>query len=182
MLAHPGDLRLDRWGRRKQGCGPNGPGEVETSDEVTSMHDSRGDLVLGERVNEKNGSERKQDYDKSWVVPKGESVGSVGTKSGKQNDEVIERGERSGFIRDIVDWNEDTEEVANEKEKEAIYHSVYALEDLPLMQKQDPELAELITYLSTGDLSKSDRAARKILLIQDQFTIDDGVLWIFFCS
>ena len=48
------------------------------------------------------------------------------------------------------------------------------------MQKQDPELSELITFLSTGDLPKSDKASRKILIIQDQFTIDDGVLYHFF--
>ena len=47
------------------------------------------------------------------------------------------------------------------------------------MQRQDPELAEIITYLSTGDLPMSDKAARKILMIEDQFTLDDGVLWHF---
>ena len=31
------------------------PGEVGTSNEVTSMHGSRDDLVLGERVNGKSG-------------------------------------------------------------------------------------------------------------------------------
>ena len=58
--------------------------------------------------------------------------------------------------------------------------SICALEDLPLMQMQDPELAEMITYLSIGDLPRSDKAARKILLIEDQFTMNDGVLWHFF--
>ena len=51
---------------------------------------------------------------------------------------------------DIVGGYEDTEEVENEKNEEDIYHSVCALEDMPLMQRQDPELAETITYLSTG--------------------------------
>ena len=50
------------------------------------------------------------------------------------------------------------------------------------MQRQDPELAEIITYLSTGDLPMSDKAARKILMIEDQFTLDDGVLGHFFAS
>ena len=100
-------------------------------------------------------------------------MGSVGANSGEQNDEVIERGGKSGFrggvrhighydwkgIGDSAVWNEDIEESENEKETEAINHSVYALEDLPLMQKQDPELSEIITYLSTGDLPKSDRAS-----------------------
>ena len=70
------------------------PGEVETSDEVTSMHGCRDDLVLGERIRGNSGSKRKQDG--RWVVPLGESeavhMGSVGTKGGEQNDEVIERG------------------------------------------------------------------------------------------
>ena len=57
--------------------------------------------------------------------------------------------------------DEDTEEVENEKEEKDIYHSVCALKDMPLMQRQDPELAEIITYLSTGDLPASDKAARK---------------------
>ena len=46
-------------------------------------------------------SGRKQDSDERWVVPQGESgeaqrvesVGNVGTESGKQDDEAIERGE-----------------------------------------------------------------------------------------
>ena len=51
---------------------------------------------------------------------------------------------------------------------------------MPLMQRQDPELAEIITYLSTGDLPASDKAARKLLMIEDQLTLADGVLWHFF--
>ena len=70
----------------------------------------------------------------------------------------------------------DKEEVENEKEEKDSYHSVCALEDMPLMQRQAPELAEIITYLSTGNLPASDKVARKILMIEDQFTLDDGVL------
>ena len=51
---------------------------------------------------------------------------------------------------------------------------------MPLMQRQDPELAEIITYLSTGHLPALNKSARKILMIEDQFTLDDGVLWHFF--
>ena len=61
-------------------------------------------------------------------------MGSVGTKSGEQNDGVIERGERSGFkssvrhsghydwegIGDSVDWNEDIEEVEDEKRRKLL--------------------------------------------------------------
>ena len=43
------------------------------------------------------------------------------------------------------------------------------------MQKEDPNLAGMITYLSIGDLPTSDRLARAILMLSDQFTLDDGV-------
>ena len=100
----------------------------------------------------------------------------AGTKGGVRHSENYDwEG-----IGDIVDGYEDTEEVENEKEERNIYYSVCALEDIPLMQRKDPEQAEIITYLSTGDLPASDKAARKILMIEDQFTLDDGVLWHFF--
>ena len=38
----------------------------------------------------------------------------------------------------------------------------------------------MITYLSTGDLPISDRSARKMWMLADQFTLDGGVLWHFF--
>ena len=84
-----------------------------------------------------------------------ELVWNAGAESGKQDNEAIEK----------------------EGEEEDIFCSVFSLEDMPLIQSQDPELAEIITYLSTGDLPMSDKAARKILMIEDQFTLDDGVLW-----
>ena len=46
-------------------------------------------------------------------------------------------------------------------------------------QKKYPKLAEMITYLSTDDLPISDRSARTILMLADQFTLDGGVLWHF---
>ena len=122
-----------------------------------------------------------------------ESVGNVGTESGKQDDEAIEREESAGTkgsgghneshdwkdIRDILGGYEDAEDVEKEREVEDIFYSGFALEDMPLMQRQDPELAEIISYLSTGDLPMTDKAARKILMIEDQFMLDDGVLWHF---
>ena len=60
-----------------------------------------------------------------------------------------------------------------------IFNSVFALEDMPFLQKEDPDLAGMITYLSTGDLSISDRSARTILMLADQFTLDGGILWHF---
>ena len=50
---------------------------------------------------------------------------------------------------------------------------------MPFLQKEDPDLAGMITYLSTGDLPISDRSARTILMLADQFTLDGGVLWHF---
>ena len=91
-------------------------------------------------------SGRKLDSDLRWVVPhresekaqRVESVGEVGTESGKQDDEAVGRRERpagtKGSVRhsenydwegigDIVDGYEDTEEVENEKEEKDIYYS-----------------------------------------------------------
>ena len=133
-------------------------------------------------------SEKRDDE----AIGRGEKVC---TESGKQDDKAVGRRERpagtKGGVRhsenydwegmgDFVDGYEDTEEVEKEKEERNIYYSVCALEDMPLMQRQDPELAEIITYLSTGDLPASDKAARKLLMLEDQFTLDDGVLWHFF--
>ena len=56
---------------------------------------------------------------------------------------------------------------------------MFALEDMPFLQNEDPDLAGMITYLSTGDLPISDRSARNILMLADQFTLDGGVLWHF---
>ena len=53
---------------------------------------------------------------------------------------------------------------------------MFALEDIPFLQSEDPYLAEMITYLSTGDLPISDTSARRILMLTDQFTLDGGVL------
>ena len=138
------------------------------------------------------------------VVPQGESgevqrvesAENVGTESGKQDDEAMERGENIGTkgsgghsqshdwndIRDIVGGYEDAEDVEKEREKENTFYSVFALEDMLLMQRQDQELAEIITYLSTGDLLMSDKATRKILMMEDQITMDNGVLWHFVSS
>ena len=76
------------------------PGEVQTTDEVTSMHGSR-------------------------VVPLGESVHmkSVGTKSAEPHDGVIERGHSGHYgegIGDSVDWSEDRA-VVEDKQKKGSY-------------------------------------------------------------
>ena len=44
---------------------------------------------------------------------------------------------------------------------------------MPFLQKQNSELAEIINYLGTGDLPISDKAARKIVMIGDQFALVD---------
>ena len=56
------------------------------------------------------------------------------------------------------------------------FYSVFALEDTPVLQKRDPELAEIINYLGTGNLPISDKSARKIVMTADQFALDDNVL------
>ena len=56
------------------------------------------------------------------------------------------------------------------------FNYVFALEDMPVLQKQDPELAEIINYLDAGDLPISDKSARKIVMIAYQFALVDNVL------
>ena len=51
---------------------------------------------------------------------------------------------------------------------------------MPVLQKQDPDLAEIINYLFAGDLPISDKSARKIVMIADQFALVDNVLWHFY--
>ena len=51
---------------------------------------------------------------------------------------------------------------------------------MPVLQKQDPELAEINNYLGTGDLPISYKSARKIVMIADQFALVDNVLWHFY--
>ena len=126
------------------------------------------------------------------AIERGEKVA---TEDGEQDNQAVGRRERSegtkGGVRhsedydwegigDTVDEYEDTEEVGKEIEETDIYHLVCALEDMPLMGRKDPELSAIITYLSPGDLPASDKAAWKILIIGDQFTLDEGVLWHFF--
>ena len=36
----------------------------------------------------------------------------------------------------------------------------FVLEDMLILQKQDPKLAEIINYLGTGDLPISDKSSR----------------------
>ena len=131
------------------------------------MHGSRGEFVLGERVKEENGSKRKQESEELLALSPVESVEArrvksvwnVGTESDKQDDEAIDSQSQDWKdIRNIKGEYEDEENVEKESEEENILDSVCALVDMPLMQRQDPELAELITYLSTGVLPKSDQA------------------------
>ena len=85
-----------------------------------------------------------------------------------------------GDIFDTVDGYDDIENEEEEIHEEDISNSVFALEDMPFLQKDDPDFAGMITYLSTSDLPISDRSARTILMLADHFTLYGGVL-CFFC-
>ena len=113
-----------------------------------------------------------------------ESVWNAGAESGKQDDGAIERGESRGMegssghskgqdwkdIMDTVGGYNVAEDVEKEIEEEDTFYSVFALEDMPLMQRQDMEPAEIMTYLTTGDLPMSDKATTKIVMMVNQFT------------
>ena len=60
------------------------------------------------------------------------------------------------------------------------FNYVFPLEDMPVLQKQDPELAEITNYLGAGHLPISDKSARKIVMIAEQFALVDNVLWHFY--
>ena len=131
-------------------AGRTDPKEVDTSDVVTSKHGSRGDSAQVEKSLERGVKEetavfeasgRKQDSNERLVeaIGRGQSVCTKGSGGHSENHDW--KG-----IRDIVGGNEDTEDVEKEEEED-IYHSVCTLEDMPLMQRQNPELAEIITYL-----------------------------------
>ena len=60
------------------------------------------------------------------------------------------------------------------------FYSLFSLEDMPVLQTQNTELAEINNYLNTGKLPISDKSARKIVVIPDQFTQVDNVVWHFY--
>ena len=80
-----------------------------------------------------------------------------------KNDVIVGalKTESGGDIFDIVGIYDDTENEEEEIHEGDNFNSVFALEDMPFLQKEDPDLAGMITYLSTGDLPISDRSARK---------------------
>ena len=47
-------------------------------------------------------------------------------------------------------------------------------EDLPVMQRSDPELRCVITYLETGVLPEEEKLARQVALIRSQYVIEDN--------
>ena len=49
--------------------------------------------------------------------------------------------------------------------------------DLSLLQRADPELAPVITYLETGRLPEEEKPARQIALTSMQYTLEDDVLY-----
>ena len=50
-------------------------------------------------------------------------------------------------------------------------------EDLPAMQRSDPELRCVITYLETGVLPEEEKLARRVALTRSQYVIEDNVLY-----
>ena len=48
---------------------------------------------------------------------------------------------------------------------------------LPMLQKQDPELSPVFTYLETGVLPPDDKLARTVALTSSQYLIQDGALY-----
>ena len=55
--------------------------------------------------------------------------------------------------------------------------SLEETEDLPAMQRSDPELRWVITYLETGVLPEDEKLARQVALTRSQYVIEDNVLY-----
>ena len=111
------------------------------------------------------GGRRKQESDERLAVPqlesvearRVESVGNAYAETGKQDDGAIESGESAGTEGSSEhiegqDWKDilytasgykTAEDVDKVMEEEDTFYSVFALEDMPLMQRLDPELAML---------------------------------------
>ena len=49
--------------------------------------------------------------------------------------------------------------------------------DLPTLQKEDPELAEIIKFLETGVLSRDEKIAKRLALTQSQYLLQDEILY-----
>jgi len=49
--------------------------------------------------------------------------------------------------------------------------------DLPGQQREDEELAAIITYLETGILPEDEKVAKALVLSQSQYCIEDGILY-----
>ena len=84
------------------------------------------------------------------------------------------------IMQDALGGCEDSEDAVEKLDEIETYYTVFALEDMPNLQRQDPKLAGIITCLSTGDLPVSDKSARQIVMIADQFTVEDDILWYFY--
>ena len=50
-------------------------------------------------------------------------------------------------------------------------------DDLATLQREDPQLMEIITFLETGVLPAEEKTARSLALSQTQYVIEDGVLY-----
>ena len=49
--------------------------------------------------------------------------------------------------------------------------------DLPTLQKEDPELAEIIEFLETGVLPRDEKVAKRLALTQSQYLLQDEILY-----
>ena len=52
-----------------------------------------------------------------------------------------------------------------------------SIDDLATLQREDPQLEAIITYLETGVLPSEENSAKRIALTQSQYLIEEGVLY-----
>ena len=151
--------------------------QSETLGVAASIHDSQADATLVEKSQLCERLNQLQQYPQSAEALQVDSVKIIQAKPIKQDHEAAESGDgvkkrcnsgcaedrELGDIFDTVGRYDDTENDEEEIHEGDNFHSVFALEDMPFLQKEDPDLAGIIRNLSTGDLPISDRLARKML-------------------
>ena len=90
-------------------------------------------------------------------------------RSGKANANADALSRCPRPTSDVVELDMPSQVVAN--------LSLEETEDLPAMQRSDPELMVVITYLETGGLPEDEKLARQVALTRSQHVIEDDVLY-----
>lgn len=90
--------------------------------------------------------------------------------------EIVHRSGASNGNADALSRRSYHEHIAGIVSQESTLPLTRTLEQVKQLQKRDPDLGDLITYLETDKLPAQNNRARPLMLIQDQFYLDDNGL------